>query len=69
MRSGLNFAVPQQTLEQALKGLAMEPKEDVPRLKIKHADLDDTTHLSSSNNLKRKSAPTQKHLLTWEVFL
>lgn len=42
---GLNFAVPQQTLEQALKGLAMEPRETVPKLKLKHADLADTTHL------------------------
>ena len=43
--SGINFPVPQQTLEQALKALSMEPAETVPKLKIKPADLDDTTRL------------------------
>jgi L-ascorbate metabolism protein UlaG (beta-lactamase superfamily) len=42
---GLSFEVPQQTLEQALKGLAMEPKETVAKLKIKSSDLGDVTQL------------------------
>lgn len=42
---GLSFPVPQQTLEQALKGLAMEPKETVTKLKLKAGDLADTTQL------------------------
>ncbi|HSD56147.1 MAG TPA: MBL fold metallo-hydrolase [Candidatus Saccharimonadales bacterium] len=42
---GLSFEMPQQTLEQALKALAMEPKETVPKLKIKPADLAETTQL------------------------
>lgn len=43
--SALNFAVPQQDLEQALKGLAMEPKETTPKLRLKTLDLTDTTQL------------------------
>ncbi len=43
--SGLNFPVPQQSLEEALKGLAMEPKETVSKLKIKPAELGDTMQL------------------------
>lgn len=38
---GLKYPVPQQTLEEALKILAMEPKEVVTRLKIKASDLSD----------------------------
>jgi L-ascorbate metabolism protein UlaG (beta-lactamase superfamily) len=38
---GLNYPVPQQDLEQALKGLAMDPKETVARLKLKPSDLSD----------------------------
>jgi L-ascorbate metabolism protein UlaG (beta-lactamase superfamily) len=43
----LNFEVPAQTLEQALQGLGMEPKERTAKLKLKHADLavDDNTQL------------------------
>ncbi len=41
----LNFPVPQQTLEQALKNLAMEPKESVAKLKLKPAELGDVTQL------------------------
>lgn len=41
----LNFDVPQQTLEQALKSLAMEPKETVAKLKLKPADLGEVTQL------------------------
>lgn len=42
---GLSFPVPQHTLEEALKGLGMEPKETVARLKLKPADLSGTTQL------------------------
>jgi L-ascorbate metabolism protein UlaG (beta-lactamase superfamily) len=41
----LNFPVPQQTLEQALNALAMEPKETVAKLRIKPSELSDTTQL------------------------
>jgi Beta-lactamase superfamily domain len=41
----LNFAVPQQPLEQALKALAMEPKETTSKLKIRPVDLSDVTQL------------------------
>jgi L-ascorbate metabolism protein UlaG (beta-lactamase superfamily) len=37
----LKYPVPQQSLEEALKILAMEPKEVVTRLKIKASDLSD----------------------------
>jgi L-ascorbate metabolism protein UlaG (beta-lactamase superfamily) len=42
---GLNFPVPQAELEDALKGLAMEPKETVAKLKVKPSELGDTTQL------------------------
>jgi L-ascorbate metabolism protein UlaG (beta-lactamase superfamily) len=42
---GLSFPVPQQSLEQALKSLAMEPKETIAKLRIKHEDLADMTQL------------------------
>jgi len=42
---GLNFAVPQATLEDALKALAMEVTETVPRFKPKVTDLGDSTRL------------------------
>ncbi len=42
---GLNYEVPQQSLEDALKGLSMEVHETVPKLKIKPAELADTTQL------------------------
>jgi len=42
---GLNFPIPQQTLEQALKALAMEPKETISKLKLKSADLGEATQL------------------------
>ena len=41
----IKYPAPQQDLETALKGLAMEPKETVPRLKLKPADLTETTQL------------------------
>jgi L-ascorbate metabolism protein UlaG (beta-lactamase superfamily) len=39
----LNFEVPQQTLEQGVKALAMEPKETLTRLRIKPGELADAT--------------------------
>lgn len=41
----LKYEVPQQTLEEALKSLSMEPKETVPKFKPKGAELTDTTQL------------------------
>lgn len=43
----LSFEVPAQSLDQALQGLGMEPKERVAKLRLKHADLlaNDTTQL------------------------
>lgn len=41
----LTFPVPQQPLDQALKSLAMEPKETVPKLRLKPSDLGDTTQV------------------------
>jgi L-ascorbate metabolism protein UlaG (beta-lactamase superfamily) len=41
----LNFPVPAQTLDQALQGLGMEPKERVAKLKLKHSDLPVDTQL------------------------
>ena len=38
---GINYPVPQQTLEQALHGLAMEPKETVSKLRLKASELTD----------------------------
>jgi L-ascorbate metabolism protein UlaG (beta-lactamase superfamily) len=42
---GFEFAVPQQPLSEVLKTLAMEPKETVQKLKVKPAELTDTTQL------------------------
>jgi L-ascorbate metabolism protein UlaG (beta-lactamase superfamily) len=42
---GLNYPVPQLDLESALRELAMEPKETVPKLKLKPTDLTDITQL------------------------
>lgn len=41
----LNFPVPQQELAQALKELAMEPKETVTKLRLKPNELTDVTQL------------------------
>lgn len=41
----LSFPVPQQTLEQCLQSLAMEPKETVPKLRVKHAEITENTQL------------------------
>lgn len=43
--AALTFPMPAQTLEQALKALAMEPKETVTRLKAKAADLAESMQL------------------------
>ncbi len=42
---GLKFPVPQAPLEEALKGMAMEPQEKLAKLKIKPSELTDTTRL------------------------
>lgn len=41
----LSFEVPQQTLEEALKTIGMEPKETTKKLSLKAAELTDTTQL------------------------
>lgn len=43
--SSLNFPVPQQELSQALKEMAMEPKESVSKLRLKTSELSDVTHI------------------------
>lgn len=43
--SALKYPVPQQELSNALKELAMEPKETVGKLKLKHGELSDLTQL------------------------
>lgn len=42
---GLNYTVPQQSLEEVLKGLSMEPRETIAKLKLKPTELGDTTQL------------------------
>jgi L-ascorbate metabolism protein UlaG (beta-lactamase superfamily) len=44
-QDGLQFPVPQQSLADALKGLGMEPKETVVKLKLKSGEMGDTTQL------------------------
>jgi L-ascorbate metabolism protein UlaG (beta-lactamase superfamily) len=41
----MKYPVPQQPLDQALKALSMEPKETLPKLKLKGSDLGDLTQL------------------------
>jgi L-ascorbate metabolism protein UlaG (beta-lactamase superfamily) len=41
----LNYPVPQQTLPDALKEMAMEPKETLAKLRLKPAELTDVTQL------------------------
>ncbi len=43
--AALKFPVPQQDLANALKELAMEPKETLSKLKLKHAEPTDLTQL------------------------
>lgn len=40
------FEVPQQSLDEALKTIGMEPKETVKKLSVKHTELTDTTQLA-----------------------
>lgn len=42
---GLSYPVPQQTLEDVIKGLSMEAVEPVAKLKVKAADIGETTQL------------------------
>lgn len=42
---GITYNTPQITLADALKEMAMEPKETVSKLKLKSTDLSDTTQL------------------------
>jgi len=41
----LSFPVPQQPLQDALRSLAMEPKESVAKLRVKPSELSDVTQL------------------------
>lgn len=41
----IKYEVPQQPLEEAIKGLAMEPKEAMPKLKLKPGEISDITQL------------------------
>ncbi len=41
----IKYPVPQQSLDEALKGLAMEPRETVAKLKLKPGELGDITQL------------------------
>ena len=41
----LKYPVPQQTLKDALKELSMDPKETLPKLKLKPTELSDVTQL------------------------
>lgn len=43
---GLTYPVPQQPLDEAVKALAMEPKEKVSKLKVKASELADTMQLA-----------------------
>jgi hypothetical protein len=43
--NALNYPVPQQDLENALKELAMEPKETITKLRLKPSELSDVTQL------------------------
>lgn len=43
--SKINYPVPQQPLAEALKGLAMDPKETVQKFRPKPADFSDTVQL------------------------
>lgn len=41
----IKFPVPQQSLEEALKGLAMELRETAPKIKLKAGEMGDVTQL------------------------
>lgn len=42
---GINYPVPQTDLSEALKIIALEPKETAPKIKIKAGEFDEGTHL------------------------
>lgn len=46
----VKYEVPQAPLEDALKGLGMEPKETVPKLKLKHGEIAEVLHLMVLEN-------------------
>jgi len=48
----IKYEVPQVSLEDALKELAMEPKETVPKLKLKHGEIHEIMHLVVLENSK-----------------
>lgn len=48
----VKYEVPQASLENALKDLAMEPKETLPKLKLKHGEIPDIMHLVVLENAK-----------------
>jgi len=41
----IKYPVPQQELSEAIRGLSMEPRETVPKLKVKPAEVSDVTQL------------------------
>lgn len=41
----IKYPVPQQPLEEVLKGLSMEPRETVPKIKLKAGEMGDVTQL------------------------
>lgn len=41
----IKYEVPQQPIEEAIKGLAMEPKETLPKLKLKTTEISDIAQL------------------------
>jgi L-ascorbate metabolism protein UlaG (beta-lactamase superfamily) len=43
--NGINYPVSQQSLEDALKGLSMEPAETLPKLKVKAGEMGENTRL------------------------
>jgi L-ascorbate metabolism protein UlaG (beta-lactamase superfamily) len=43
--ASLKFEVPQQTLEEAIKALGMEPREPTKKLQLKHSELPASTQL------------------------
>lgn len=48
----VKYEVPQASLEDALKEMAMEPKETLPKLKLKHGEIHDIMHLVVLENSK-----------------
>lgn len=48
----VKYEVPQSSLEDALKGMSMEPKEEVEKLKLKHGEIGESLHLIVLKNTK-----------------